>query len=180
MTRKLEELFGLTDENDNNEEQSLSKPIVEVDSVIKNNEDALKTIEKVELALSQVRGLDTSDAELDEFSDLAKEAFNNLMDLGVQVDSRFSAEIFNSASSMLGHAIGAKTAKINKKLRMVDLQLKKAELERKLAAQESKNNTGANTDSGHDLGVGEVIDRNELIRQVLAQVDTNKNTSKDK
>ena len=81
---------------------------------------------------------------------------------------------------MLGHAIGAKTAKINKKLRMVDLQLKKAELERKLAAQESKNNTGANTDSGHDLGVGEVIDRNELIRQVLAQVDTNKNTSKDK
>jgi hypothetical protein len=37
------------------------------------------------------------------------------MDLGFQVESRFSSEIFNSASSMLGHAITAKTAKINKK-----------------------------------------------------------------
>ena len=178
MTRKLEELFGLTDENDNNEEQSLSKPIVEVDSVIKNNEDALKTIEKVELALSQVRGLDTSDAELDEFSDLAKEAFNNLMDLGVQVDSRFSAEIFNSASSMLGHAIGAKTSKINKKLRMIDLQLKKAELDRKISVQEQK--TGTVSETSENLGVGQVIDRNELIKQILAQSDANKNTTKDK
>lgn len=178
MTKKLEELFGLNE--DSTSENTVDQEKDDTISTELISQETLATIERVESALPTVKGLDATDKDLDEFSDLAKEAFNNLMDLGMQVDSRFSAEIFNSASSMLGHAIGAKTAKINKKLRMVDLQLKKAELERKLAAQESKNNPGNNTDGGHDLGVGEVIDRNELIRQVLAQVDTNKNTPKDK
>jgi hypothetical protein len=48
------------------------------------------------------------------------------MDLGMNVDSRWASDIFGVASTMLGHAITAKTAKLNKKLKMVDLQLKKA------------------------------------------------------
>ena len=136
MTKKLEELFGLDDEDiieiQEIEEQQPSTELI--------TRETLATIEKVENALPQVRDLETSDKEMDELAGLAKEAFNNLMDLGMQVDSRFSAEIFNSASSMLGHAITAKTAKVNKKLRMIDLQLKKAELERKLSVQSMKEN----------------------------------------
>ena len=86
----------------------------------------MNTIEKVENALPQVKGLDASDNELDEISKLAVESFHDLSNLGMQVDSRFASEIFNSAGTMLGHAITAKTAKINKKLKMIDLQLKKA------------------------------------------------------
>jgi hypothetical protein len=181
MTKKLESLFGLNDDDSD----SLTSDIVQSDDIdnakINNeliNEETLKTIEKVENALPLVRGLDATDRDLDEFSDLAKEAFNNLLDLGMQVDSRFSAEIFNSASSMLGHAIGAKTAKINKKLRMIDLQLKKAELERKISVQNAKQESTDVEDS--NLGIGTVIDRNDLIRQVLAQVENNKNVKKDK
>ena len=176
ITKKLEELFGLDDDDDN---QSLSKPITEDEFISPISQETLKTIEKIESALPHVRGLEASDGEMDEFSDLAKEAFNNLMDLGLQVDARFSAEIFNSASSMLGHAISAKTAKVNKKLKMIDLQLKKAELDRKLAVQAAKTDSVEDV-SSTNLGVGMVVDRNELIRQVLAQVEDNKNTKKDK
>lgn len=180
MNKKLEELFGLDDENDaNNDNQLLSAPIIEDESISPISRETLKTIEKIEAALPHVRGLEASDDEMDEFSDLAKEGFNNLMDLGMQVDSRFSAEIFNSASSMLGHAIAAKTAKVNKKLRMIDLQLKKAELDRKLAIQASKTAPDDDSESAN-LGVGTIIDRNDLIRQVLAQVEDNKNSKKDK
>jgi hypothetical protein len=177
MTKKLEELFGLDDELD---DISLTQPIIENQDKqsYQINKETLATIEKIESALPVVKDLDAADRDLDEFSDLAKEAFNNLMDLGMQVDSRFSAEIFNSASSMLGHAIGAKTSKINKKLRMIDLQLKKAELDRKISVQEQK--TGTISETSENLGVGQVIDRNELIKQILAQSDANKNTTKDK
>jgi len=61
---------------------------------------------------------------MDGLADLATSSYKDLMDLGMQVDSRFSSEIFNVAGTMLGHAIIAKTAKLNKKLKMIELQLK--------------------------------------------------------
>lgn len=82
----------------------------------------------------------------------------------MQVDSRFSAEIFAVASSMLGHAITAKTAKVNKKLKMIDLQLKKAELDRKISIANSKEE---NNTKKQDLGEGRVLDRNELLKALL-------------
>jgi hypothetical protein len=83
------------------------------------------------------------------------------MDLGMQVDSRFASEIFNSAGTMLGHAITAKTAKINKKLKMIDLQLKKASLDQKNVEKEKQI-------ENVPLGEGSLVDRNELLKSILA------------
>lgn len=168
MTRKLESLFNLEHDEETivePEEPEIAKELI--------SPETLATIEKVESALPQVRGLESSDTELDELGSLAKDAFNNLMDLGMQVDSRFSAEIFNSASSMLGHALTAKTAKINKKLKMIDLQLKKAELDRKLSLQSKEKATET------PLGTGQVLDRNELIKMIM-QNGQSKVDKKDK
>jgi hypothetical protein len=77
----------------------------------------------------------------------------------MQVDSRFSSEIFNVASSMLGHAITAKTAKINKKLKMLDLQLKKAALDQKAASKTEEIESTP-------LGEGKSLDRNELLKML--------------
>jgi hypothetical protein len=134
--------------------------------------ETLAIIEKVENALPEVRGLESSDTELDELAKLAVDSFNNLSDLGMQVDSRFSAEIFSVAGAMLGHALSAKTAKINKKLKMIDLQLKKAELDRKLAQTKSKEPEET------PLGTGQVLDRNHLIKMIMDAND--KNGNKDK
>lgn len=170
MTRQLHELFNLPDDADNDgaEPEMSSTPQSDIvgSAVDYFSEETLDNIDKIESALPMVKGLEASDQDMDELAGLAKEAFNNLMDLGMQVDSRFSAEIFNSASGFLGHAITAKTAKVNKKLKMLDLQLKKAELDRKLAAAELK---GESTPEVTPLGTGVVIDRNELIRQLLEQ-----------
>jgi len=103
------------------------------------------------------KGLEAADTEMDELAELATSSYKDLMDLGMQVESRFSSEIFNSASSMLGHAITAKTAKINKKLKMLDLQMKKAQLDQKM---QSKSEEVENT----PLGEGKSLDRNELLK----------------
>jgi hypothetical protein len=52
------------------------------------------------------------------------------MDLGMNVEVRYSSRIFEVASSMLGHAITAKTNKVDKKLKAIDLQLKKLKMDK--------------------------------------------------
>ena len=149
MTKKLEELFNLAGK----EEPDLELP-PETQEI---TQTALNNLEKIETALPQVRGLEVADVEMDELANLAQASYKDLMDLGMQVDSRFSSEIFGVASNMLGHAITAKTAKVQKKLKMIELQLKKAALD-------AKNSDKDKEIVATPLGKGQVLDRNEILK----------------
>jgi len=165
MTKKLEELFNV----EVNEEMPLSKEESEktIDTVTADDipelQTAMANVDKIDAALPSVRELDTSDKEMDDIADLAKDTFKDLMDLGMNVEARFSGEIFNNASRMLDTALSAKQHKVNKKLRMVDLQIKKATLDAKLAKQAR--------DNGDDLedGQGHAIDRTQLLQEILGR-----------
>ena len=151
MTKKLEELFDIASSDEN----ELNEPIPGVAQEV--TKEALSNLEKIETALPTVRGLEASDREMDELSKKAETSFQDLMDLGMQVDSRFSGDIFSVASNMLNHAITAKPEKLNKKLKMIDLQLKKATLDQRQAKQDEKIDN-------IPLGDGQNLDRNELLR----------------
>jgi len=154
MTKKLEELFELPEQ-----EKEVNESFIEKAEFQAITTETLNNLEKIENALPQVKGLEASDGEMDELASLATNSYKDLMDLGMQVDSRFASEIFNSASSMLGHAITAKTAKLNKKLKMIDLQLKKAQLDHKMSEKtEELDNT--------PVGSGQTLDRNELLKML--------------
>lgn len=154
MTKKLEELFDLPSTGDTPSDPVETPSEPALDS-IPEYKTALQNLDKIELALPAVRGLESSDAEMDELATSAKASFDDLMDLGMQVDSRFASEIFSVASNMLGHAITAKNAKINKKLKIIELQLKKARLDQ--------------TDSSPNMPTAEgmVLDRNEMLAHLL-------------
>jgi len=153
MTKRLEELFHFPSTED--AEESTPNPTQDDLPLLS---DSLAQLDKIELALPAVRGLESSDSEMDDLAAKATESFDNLMDLGMQVDSRYASEIFGVASQMLSHAITAKNAKITKKLRMIELQLKKARLD---------------IDSGSDNNLptaeGHVLDRNELLSRLLSK-----------
>lgn len=158
MTKKLSELFDLPADD---EPDHLNEAIIESAEIKEITQEAYDNLDKIENALPQVKGLEAADTEMDDLARLAQDSYKDLMDLGMQVDSRFASEIFGVAGTMLGHAITAKTAKINKKLKMIDLQLKKAQLDQKTASQTKEiENT--------PLGEGSLVDRNELLRQILA------------
>jgi hypothetical protein len=148
MTKKLEELFNLPTDVLLDEVVPESEKVSEIVSVV------LSSIDKIESALPMVRGLESSDSEMDALATLATESYKDLMDLGMNVEARWSSEIFNSAGSMLGHAITARTAKINKKLKMIDLQLKKAKLDQ----------TGVDQFPTEE---GTILDRNELLERLI-------------
>jgi hypothetical protein len=160
MTKKLEELFNL-EESKPVEEIALpvEKPTHEaVDSIEKTSRE----IQRITSTLPQIQELnDLGDDELDLLADKAEKAYDDLMDLGMNVEVRYSARLFEVASSMLGNAITAKTAKLDKKLKAVDLQLKKLKMDKD------------SPEDPNDVlnGVGYVItDRNELLKK-LGQKD---------
>lgn len=160
MTRRLEELFDLPPSGC--ESETTEPDTVPVTQIQLKEIDA--TIDKIDEALPAVRGLDASDAEMDELATKAQETFDNLMDLGFNVDSRYASEIFAVAGTMLGHALTAKTAKLNKKLKMVELQLKKARMDRDTASDEP-------TQTAH----GQVLSRNDLLDMIKGTKDQNNN-----
>ena len=163
MTQKLSELFNLP-ASENTTPEEAETTIEENRELIAAVDDA---IDKIDAALPMVADLDTSDKELDELSDLAKEKFNDLIDLGMNVEARFSGHILATAGTLLGHAITAKQAKLDKKLRMVDLQLKKARLDMQIKQAENKNDGEKLLDA--EDGQGVIIDRNELLKQILGK-----------
>lgn len=160
MTRRLEELFDFPPSEQLDDAPTVEQThtrIVEIDA----------TIDKIDAALPTVRDLETGDRELDDLAAKATETFDDLMNLGMQVDSRYSSEIFAVASTMLGHAITAKTAKLNKKLKMVDLQMKKLKLDQ----EQAKNAPEAAVETAH----GQVLSRNDLLERLMMSRDQKDN-----
>ena len=165
MTKKLEELFNL----DNTEDTAETlKDKLETEQSAKDDAQANALIQekigldKIDAALPQVDGLE-DDKEIDQYSNESFQAYKDLMDLGMNIEPRFAGRIMEVASSMMNNAISAKNVKVDKKLKMIELQLKKLKLDQ---------NQG---DDDAVTGTGTVIaDRNELIKQILATKDKDK------
>jgi hypothetical protein len=164
MTRKLEELFELPPSEDAPEADAGTPAAEDLRTQLQILDE---NIDKVDAALPGVRGLESSDEEMDGLAELAKESYKDLMDLGMQVDSRFASEIFGVASNMLGHAITAKTAKLDKKLKMIDLQLKKMRLDQQQAVIDAKAAEGSG--EAMQTAQGMVLSRNDLLERLLSK-----------
>lgn len=151
MNTKLEELFDLPPAG---QEPLPIEPEMQPRPEIITMLDS--TIDKIDAALPGVRGLDATDSEMDDLAGMAKSSYEELMTMGMNVEPRFASEIFAVASNMLGHAITAKTAKLDKKLKMIDLQLKKAKMDQ-------NQDDAPPPQTGH----GVVLSRNELLDRIL-------------
>jgi hypothetical protein len=159
MTKKLEDFFNVDSTKSDAEDQLplLSEPVQSIETTIALVHEQLTIADRIDQALPTVRGLDTEDRELDEYASRAMESYDRLMDLGFNMDDRNAGKIFEVASTMMGNAITAKTAKLDKKLKMIDLQLKAAKL-----AQTAK----VEDDNGPQ-GLGDLTtDRNAILNLI--------------
>lgn len=146
MTKNLENFFNL--------------PPVETDDLSQAElVESLKELEEIDDKMKSVVDLSSSDKEMDDIADKAMETFRDLMDLGMNVDARAAAPIFEAATKLMGHAVTAKSSKIDKKLKLLDYELKKRRLEHQIAQD-----TGNNEEETDIEGTGRILDRNELLK----------------
>ena len=165
MTKKLEDLLNLPESQEIIETTKTKKKSSSTSSS-KITMHEIEDIDKITAALPQVKGLgELGDTELDEVSEKSMAAYDDLMDLGMNVEPRFSAPIFDAASRLLGHAITAKTSKIDKKLKALDLDIKR----RRLEMQEKQ----AKLADEEESGVAQELDRNALL-EMLRNKDSDK------
>ena len=156
MTKRLEEVLNIAPDTEPfvAPEPASAEPVVTI-----NLQDKLEEFDKIASALPRVKGLgDMADSELDALANKAEQAYDDLMDLGMNVDPRYGSRMFEIAAQMMNAAIVAKTNKIDKKLKMVDLQLKKLAIDK-------KHGNEAGTDTIDAQGVI-VTDRNSILEKL--------------
>ena len=160
MTKKLEDLLNLPESKEiieNAEAQEAEQTTYEAEKQKETFRD-IAEFDKITAALPQVKGLgELADKELNEVADKAMTAYEDLMDLGMNVESRYSGRVFEVAGGMLKTSLDAKVAKLDKKLKMVELQLKKEKMDKE----------GSKGDDGIVNGEGYVVtDRNSLLERL--------------
>tara|TARA_Y100000590_G_scaffold4686_3_gene6321 strand:- start:6398 stop:6958 length:561 start_codon:yes stop_codon:yes gene_type:complete len=174
MNKKLEDTFDLPSmeealENAKDKEQkSESKEKVEKPADEKVIEElkikkALTTAEKIDRALPQVKDLETHDEDMDVYSDEAMKSYKELMDLGMNSEARHAGKMFEVAATMLKNAVESKNAKADKKLRMIELQLKKQRVDQ----WDKRDDKQDEVIEGEGYVVG---DRNKLLDQLIQKV----------
>lgn len=195
MNKKLEETFNLPsmeeamekEELENHiEENTLSTPLSEYEAIEEATEEketskeleeqqvkkALSTAEKIDKALPQVKDLESHDLDMDQYSTEAIKSYKELMDLGMASEARHAGKFFEVAQTMMKNAIEAKNAKADKKLRMIELQLKKQRVDQ----WDNKGGKDEEIIEGEGYIVG---DRNKLLDQIIDRVNENdKDTDK--
>ncbi len=165
MSKKIEEVFDLPPMHN---EVNSSFPSDQEEQTtgldLEKMQQQLEVADKIDAALPQVRDLENLDIDMDAYAQKAMHAFQDLMDLGQNVEDRHAAAIFDTASKMMTNAITAKTAKMDKKLKMVQLQLQKAKLDQAEAKLKG-------TDTAIQGEAEEFEDRNSLINAVIDKMN---------
>lgn len=165
MSKKIEEVFDLPPmQNEVNASFPSDQEEQTTGLDLEKMQQQLEVADKIDAALPQVRDLENLDIDMDAYAQKAMHAFQDLMDLGQNVEDRHAAAIFDTASKMMTNAITAKTAKMDKKLKMVQLQLQKAKLDQAEAKIKG-------TDTAIQGEAEEFEDRNSLINAVIEKMN---------
>ena len=161
MTKKLEELLNLPDSKEIMDKAKKEDKKASRETAVIEQEDTFRDIaelDKIAAALPMVKGLgEKADTELEDIAQRALDAYEDLMNLGMNVESRYSGRVFEVAGNMLKTSLDAKVAKMDKKLKMIELQLKKEKLD--------KESNGFDGDVVNGEGFV-VTDRNSLLEKL--------------
>ena len=161
MTKKLEETFNI---NPIEEEEKVEETptIEESRDLTKILSTEISTTEKIDASLPMVQGLNEHDKDMDDIHQKAISTFEELISLGMNVEVHAGAKLMETANQMLKTAMEAKDSKVDRKLKMLNLQLQKAKLDLAQDKEDKKSKIDDEIESEGSV----VLDRNELLKRL--------------
>jgi hypothetical protein len=153
MTRKLEEEFNLPHLDDLDNE--IQEVVPDTQQQIAEVQEALTISDKINGALAEVRGMEAHDSEMDDIASQAVESYEQLMSLGMNMTDMAAGPVFSNAAAMLKIALEAKDSKTTRKLKQIDLMLKKANLDERVKKNQPEELEDIQS---------RPLDRNELLK----------------
>lgn len=160
MTNSIDDALGLPRLCEILKKQDDQKLAEQVESLPKIIDD----VNKLEKAVSTIESdLADHDHDMDELAKIALDDYKKLMDLGFNTEARIAGSIFEPAVNVLRLVMDSKNAKIDKKLRLMRLQLEKERF--------MKNQTQEDFSNAEEAII--VADRNAILA-ALKNKDSNK------
>lgn len=162
MTKKLEETFNINpvEEDEKVEETPTIEESRDLTEILSTE---ISTTEKIDASLPMVQGLNEHDKDMDDIHQKAINTFEELISLGMNVEVHAGAKLMETANQMLKTAMEAKDSKVDRKLKMLNLQMQKAKLD--LAVEKEAKNK-AKTEDDFETEGHLVMDRNELMKRL--------------
>lgn len=161
MTKKLEETFNINpiEEDEKVEETPTIEESKDLTEILSTE---ISTTEKIDASLPMVQGLNEHDKDMDDIHQKAISTFEELVSLGMNVEVHAGAKLMETANQMLKTAMEAKDSKVDRKLKMLNLQLQKAKLDLAQDKEDKKNKSDDEIESEGSV----VLDRNELLKRL--------------
>lgn len=161
MTKKLEETFNINpvEEDDKVEETPTIEESRDLTEILSTE---ISTTEKIDASLPMVQGLNEHDKDMDDIHQRAINTFEELISLGMNVEVHAGAKLMETANQMLKTAMEAKDSKVDRKLKMLNLQLQKAKLDLAQDKEDKKSKIDDEIESEGSV----VLDRNELLKRL--------------
>jgi len=125
-------------------------------------EGLLKQAQVLDTNFKQVDPSELHDEEMDEIAQLAMQYGKTLHDLGMSVEVKHAGEIFNASGNMLKIASDARNSKMEKKLKLMKLEMDRIKMDRTSPDKPELINQDQVT----------VLDRNQLLSQIKALSQT--------
>ena len=99
--------------------------------------------------------MEAHDTEMDDIASQAVESYEQLMSLGMNMTDMAAGPVFSNAAAMLKIALEAKDSKTTRKLKQIDLMLKKANLDERVKKNQPEELEDIQS---------RPLDRNELLK----------------
>lgn len=179
--QKLNKVFDLPEDNDDdddNQNTSEEKNNVEIkkdEYGLYDYESLSPVISKADEISREIKKTDRSDTDFDELSQRSIEVFEMLVDIGQNIEDKHVADVFDVASKMMTNSISAKTHKMERKIKALNLEIQnqKVDVENRKLEQRIKERRQRGEDTKPIEGDSEQIEmnRDELIKKLLQQKD---------
>ena len=133
----------------------------EGDDTLEAITNSLERTESFETALSTMPDSEDHNNEMDDISEKALEAYQQILDLGMDVSPAHAGKIFENAVQLLKISMDARNSKSDNKIKLMKIALDKAKFDRQLRNDANKPEEGS-IDSEEVL----TMDRNQLLKHL--------------
>lgn len=163
MTKKLEETLDLASPEDLGYEEVIeeTKDVEELIEEAEHIKQDLAVAEQIDQELSHVGSLGKHEQEMDDIALKALQAYEDLTDMSTTMTDNYVARVYEVSATMLKVALDARDSKANRKIKTLELQMKKMKLDSDLQGEDGATNVGS----------GDQLNRNELLELIRKDSD---------
>lgn len=161
MKRSIVDALGIDMPDDDEELYEMDDDDIETEQSVDDIQEAMKTVKDIKMELRNIPDITNKKQSLNELAGTAELKFQQIINIALNSDPRFTAPMLQAAAGILKIALDAHSKVIESDIKIIDLQMKRDKMEIDINGKVKPTNT---TQTIEEKQVGP-MDRNQLLAQ---------------